>query len=256
MPKLKDRMPVVLLLSLFCIVVLVFPVFCETTFTPETKFSVPKYNGEIGFTVGGLYESAVLENDTWHFVGLALETYEYDLEDTFSGGIVKGKEYLKYCVSDGNFSVSAVNCNLTISNYDLITWFAPFSGWLNYTVEGAGTQKFTLHYLDPEGSWYGPDLWTVYIDGVSKPQNDGWQLSSSPEKTITVSEASKNVSIFYDITSPPKEDILGNDPFSSALSFIAEFAVVFVSLFLIVALCVVVFVVMRKRKRKRKKNGF
>jgi hypothetical protein len=254
-PKLKDTKPIVLMLSLFSIVALVCPAFCETTFTPETKFSVPDYDGEISFTVGGLYESAVLENDTWHFVGLALETYEYDLGDTFSGGIVRGKEYLKYCVSDGNFSVSAVNCKLAISNYDLITWFAPFSGWLNYTVECSGTQKFTLHYLDPEGSWYGPDLWTVYIDSVSKPQNDGWQISSSPERTITVSGASKNVSIFYDTTSPPKEDIQGDDPLSSAIGFIVEFALVVVPLVLI-AVLLVVFVILSKRKRRQKKNGF
>ena len=215
---------------------------------------MPEYDGELSFTVGGLYESAVLENDTWHFVGLALDTYEYDLGDTFSGGIVKGKDYLKYCVSDGNFSVSAVNCKLTISSYDLITWFAPFYGWLNYTVEGTGTQKFTLHYLDPEGTWYGPDLWTVYLDGVSKPQNFGWQLSDSPERTITVSGASQNVSIFYDTTSPPKEDIQGDDPLSSLIRFITEFAVIFVPLILITVLCVAVFVMMSKRKQK--KNSF
>jgi len=188
------------------------------------------------------------------FFGLALDNYEYDLGNALSGGIGRGNEFLELCFTDGNFSVSATNCNITISNYDLITRFAPYCGWLNYTVEGQGTQRFTLHYLSSDGGWYGPDLWTVYLDSVLKPQNEGWQISKSPERTITVSGALKKVSIFYGRTPVIREDMPEVDSFSSTLQFIIGFTVMLAPLMLIITIVIVALVLVLNRKRKLKQK--
>ena len=129
------------------------------------------------------------------------------------GGIVKGSEYLRFCPNDGNFSVSVKNCNITITNLDLITRFRPFSGWINYSVNGVGNQSLNLHYILSDGSCIGPDLWTMYIDGTSRSQNEGWSISWSPEQIIKISGATKNVSIYFDSTPAPKDD-LRSDPIS------------------------------------------
>ena len=203
------------ILSFGCITI----VSCEVKFTPETNFTIPEFNGQVNFAVGGIYESAKLENGTWNFVGLALDSYMYDLGDTYSGGIVRGSEYLRFCPNDGNFSVSVKNSNITITNLDLITRFRPFSGWINYSVNGVGNQSLNLHYILSDGSCIGPDLWTMYIDGTSRSQNEGWSISWSPEQIIKISGATKNVSIYFDSTPAPKDD-LRSDPISGFFSFL------------------------------------
>ncbi|MFC1487173.1 nitrous oxide reductase family maturation protein NosD [Thermoproteota archaeon] len=233
-------------------VILEFP--SEVKFTPETNFIIPEFNGQVNFSVGGSYESAKLENGTWNFVGLALDSYMYDLGNRFSGGIVRGSEYLHYCTNDGNFSVSIKNCNITITNYDLIKWFAPYSGWLNYTVIGEGTQSFTLHYLRSDWDWYGPDLWTIYIDGVSKPQNESWVISG-PERIITISGATNNVSIYYDSTPAIKDGPSEPDIFSNLPSVIIGFITSGIGQLLLVITTAIVgsiFILVLVLDRKRK----
>ncbi|MFC1487317.1 nitrous oxide reductase family maturation protein NosD [Thermoproteota archaeon] len=228
----------------------------EIRFTPETIFSIPESNGQVNFSVGGIYESAKLKNGTWNFVGLALDTYMRDLGNTYSGGIVRGSEYLRFCPNDGNISVSVKNCNITITNLDLITRFAPFSGWINYSVNGVGNQSLNLHYILSDGSCIGPDLWTIYIDGVSRPQNEGWTISWSPEQIIKISGATKNVSIYYDSTPLPKNGPSNPDPFSKLFSVIIGFITSRIGLLLlaittVVVGLIVILVIVANRKRKQ-----
>lgn len=210
----------------------IIPVHGAVTFTPEDQFAIPEDNSRFNFAIGGSYDNASLENGTWNFVGLALDNYVLDLGRSFSGGVLYGRDVLRYCSNDGNFSVSVQNCDITITNYDVITWFAPYSGWLNYTVKGVGNQTFNLHYFSPAAGRVGPDIWKVYIDGVAKPQNEGWTISrSSTDRWITVSGATSNVSIHYDKESPPKDDI---DESDSNENYTGLFAIALILVIIIV----------------------
>ena len=88
------------------------------------------------------------------------------------------------------FSVSAQNCKVTITHLDALNVVPPFPGELDYTVAGVGSQSFNLHYSN-----YGLLNWTVYIDGVAKPQNNGWTVSA--DGTLTITGAVSDVSIHW-----------------------------------------------------------
>ncbi len=74
--------------------------------------------------------------------------------------ITKVADVLPYSLNDGNFSISVQNCNVTITNYDIMMQYIPRVGWLNYTVNGAGTQTFNFYYFS---TGYGPWDYTVYF---------------------------------------------------------------------------------------------
>ena len=164
------------------------------TFTPNTYFPIPEYNSRINFANSGTYENAIFENNTWHFNGL-LVNGSLTLNFTAINGDTTAT-MLTYSTNGGSLSVSSQNSNMTITSYDLLTWYAPFSGWLNYTVSGEGNQTINMNY----GSAQAPIEWAVYIDGVAKPQNDSWTLSS--DGTLTVAGATSNVNINYKEPTP------------------------------------------------------
>ncbi|PVX27157.1 MAG: hypothetical protein CW716_03760 [Candidatus Bathyarchaeum sp.] len=217
------------------------PVLSKVDFSSETIFSIPEYGNQLSFQIGGSYESVILENKTWNFVGLALDNYVLNLTEKRGwGGVLYGRDVLDYSPNDGNFSVLLENCNITITHYDIVTQFAPYSGWLNYSVSGTGSQTFNLHYFQPIGGWTGPNLWTVYVDGVSKPQNENWGISGT-ERIITISGATNNVSIFYDSTSIERDGPL--EPDSSSLQLI-----IFVSSIIIL---IIIGLLLLNRKMKK-----
>jgi hypothetical protein len=224
----KHVLILVLLIYVFSFIYIT-PVLSKVVFFSETIFSIPEYSSQLNFQIVGSYESAALENNTWNFVGLALDNYLLNLTEKRGwGGVLYGRDVLDYAINDGNFSVLLENCNITITNYDVVTQFAPYSGLLNYSVSGIGSQTFNLYYFQPIGGWIGPTRWTIYIDGVSKPQNDNWGFSG-PERIITISGSTNNVSIFYD--SPPIERDGPLEPDSSSFQFI-----IFVSLIIMLIL--------------------
>ena len=105
---------------------------------------------------GGSYANASIDNGTWNFAGLFVNGGASALPDIMGVG----------------FSVSAQNCNVTITHLDALNVVPPFPGELDYTVAGVGSQSFNLHYSN-----YGLLNLTVYIDGVAEPQNSGWAIS-------------------------------------------------------------------------------
>jgi len=217
----------------------IIPVHGAAMFTPEDQFVIPEYNSQFNFAVGGSYDSASLENNTWNFAGLALDSYILNL--TAGGGVsgvLYGRDVLNYSRNDGNFSVSAHNCNITIANYDLILHYGPSTGWLNYTVKGVGTQTFNLHYFS---AGIGPINWTVYIDGVAKPQNEGWAITT--DEWLTVSGATSNASIHYERIYPPKDDI--DEP---------DYLGLFVMTLLFVIIMVFLIPIVAKGKKKAKNS--
>jgi len=186
-------------------------------FTSTTSFPVPAYNGNISFAGSGSYETATLENDTWTFTGL-----------NWNG-------------ASGKLGVSAQNCNMTITGYEpgAVT---TDGAWLNYTLEGEGSQTVNLRY-DTHGF---PTILKVYIDGAAKPENDGWNISDNGRLTVTTATA--NVSIRYRAVPPPDADY---NP-SPSQSIIDQ-----TPLFLIVGLpiaAIIVMVTMSLRAKIKRKN--
>ena len=161
-----------------------------STFLPYDKFSIPNLNATINFLSGGSYENAALENNTWHFKSLALNSYLLNLSERGAppGGIVTGRDVLPYLNDNGAFSVSAKNCNITITAFEPLSTYYPYSGWLNYTVTGTGEQTFDLHF--PSKSFY----WNIIIDS----ENDQNATYESSGYLITVAGAKTDVAIHYD----------------------------------------------------------
>ena len=144
------------------------------TFTSSDYFTIPELHGRISFREGGSYTTASLNNSTWDFTGL-----------TFGGAksVFPNFEGTK-------FSVSAQNCDMTITRLDVLNIFPPFSGWLEYTVAGIGMQTVNLRYAMNEWLSY-----TIYVDGVARAQNDGWTVTK--DGWITVTGATSTVRIQY-----------------------------------------------------------
>ena len=177
------------------------------TFSPADQFAIPNYDSSVNFSVGGSYENATLyDNGTWHFAGLALNSYALNLSagGAPSGGIVTGRDVLPYLIDGGDFSLSAKNCKVTITAYEPLTQYYPYSGWLNYTVTGTGEQVFDLHF--PGKAFY----WNITIDGEMKIQNESWTQSNN--NLIKVTGARNNVTIHYDHM-PTSRDGTQTDPF-------------------------------------------
>jgi hypothetical protein len=204
-------------------------------FSPADQFAIPNYNGSISFAAGGSYESATLyDNGTWHFAGLALNSYTLNLSDRGAppGGIVTGRDVLPCLYDGGSFSVSAKDCNVTITGYEPLTHYYPYSGWLNYTVTGTGEQVFDLYF--PGKAFY----WNITIDGKMKIQNESWTQSNN--NLIKVTEARNNVCIHYDEISTPR-DGPQTDPFWLPVTT----ATIVLTLLLVVA------IIFLKRKNRR-----
>jgi hypothetical protein len=166
--------------TIFLIAFLVLPTVLAqddtdyTVFTPQDQFLIPKYSSAISFAAGGSYGNTSLIDNIWHFTKLIL-TNATNIFPSFEGI---------------RFSVSAQNCNLTITRIDTLNVFPPSSGWIEYKVSGVGNQSLNLNY-----SYEGWLSYTVYIDGEEKAQNDGWTVTK--DGWITVTGATSNVRIHY-----------------------------------------------------------
>ena len=151
-----------------------FPPTTNINFTSATQFPIPTYNSTVSFAPGGSYTNASLDNGTWNFDGLFVNSGTSALPNIMGVG----------------FSVSAQNCNVTITHLDALNVVPPFPGELDYSVAGGGSQTFDLHYPD-----YGLLSWIVYIDGVAEPQNNGWTISA--DGTLTITGAVSDVGIHW-----------------------------------------------------------
>lgn len=215
-----DKMRLAIFLAVFSTLSLVLVPYAQavTVFTSTTNFSVPAYNGNIGFAGSGSYETATLENDTWTFTGLS-----------WNG-------------ASGKLGVSAQNCNMTITTYEpeAVTYDG---AWLNYTVKGNGSQTLNLRY-DTHGF---PTIYNVYIDGVAKAENDGWNMPDNVQLTVT--SATANVSIFYGAVPPPDADY---NPQPSVSTSDQTFLFLFVGIPIAAAIVMAAMTFRANRKRKNK----
>jgi hypothetical protein len=125
-------------------------------FTPQDQFIIPEYNGAISFAFDGSYVYKTFDNNIWRFQNLIVDDYGTSNVPTW---------YL---------SISARNCNVTITGYHAPFSSSGFAGWLNYTVTGAGDQTFDNNYYKIDSREI--NNYTVIIDGIARTQNDGWVL--------------------------------------------------------------------------------
>jgi hypothetical protein len=150
-----------------------------TTFTSNDSFTIPKCNSQIRFADNRTYDSATLVENAWVFGGLS-----FDAADVMG------------------FSVSAKDCNVTITGISGINWVDQL-GWVTYNVTGMGSQTFGLASLTGDGGFV--DRYAVFIDGVNRTQGDGWtytigdvpNLPYMASHYFTVKGATTNVSIGY-----------------------------------------------------------
>jgi len=138
----------------------------ETTFSPETQFSIPIQNSTINFSVEGTYKNAILENNTWIFYNLHLA---------------------KSSILDV-FKISAENCNVTINSYEKFA-STEEAGIIHYAVVGQGTQSFNVG-LSQKGR-----VWSVVINEIFLGENEGWYALA--DETIIVTHHAPNITIYY-----------------------------------------------------------
>jgi hypothetical protein len=152
----------------------------ETAFSSQDAFAIPDCNSQIRFATGGSYNRATLEDSAWVFDNL-----NFDAAHNVTG-----------------FSVSAKDCNVTVTGISGIDWFDQI-GWVTYNVTGVGSQTFRLSSLTGDGGFV--DQYAVFIDGVNKTEGDGWTYTSGSVPNyphiasdyFTVTGAAVNVSIGY-----------------------------------------------------------
>jgi hypothetical protein len=174
------------------------------TFSPADTFSIRELNGAIKFAVNGTYSKSTLENGTWTFENLSVN-YSFPIE---------------------KFRVSTQNSNVTIFMASASN--TTFQGaFLNYTVEGQGTQtiNFGVNIQDAR--------WSVIFNEIFIAEGEGWTIS--PDQTLTITEATGNVTLYcLSIT-----DFFGGGRNNANLPFYQQHSVVIVT-----AVAVVVMVVL------------
>jgi len=208
----KQLLPLILLL-LTTLFITILPVEANlsieteqqiTTFSNADQFISLSLNSSVSFVLEGSYTSLEEKNGTLNFHGLVLANYLLNFSDPqldIVKGIVRGRDVLNYSRNEGDFSIAVQDCNITIQNYDILARFVPKHGWLNYTVNGTGIQSFNLHYTSTA---FQPLNWTVYINDEIIP-SELWSITS--DGWLTVSSSNSNISIYYEMINPPKDEI-------------------------------------------------
>jgi hypothetical protein len=191
----------------------------DTTFTPTNKFNIPLSNGSISFSTNGTYERATLENSTWNFVNLRLNNSQRP-------------EKL-------SLRVSVQDSNITITSFQIFS--ATATGLrLRFTVLGQGKQTFNFGVI-PKGG----DL-AISFNGVFMDQNNGWYLS--PDGTLTVTQAAKNVSITY-YTVP---NAFGNSRNGSTQPFYQQHSAAIITAIAVTITVILTLAINRKNKKPNK----
>jgi hypothetical protein len=193
----------------------------ETNFEPTTNFAIPQKNSTINFASPGTYKSANLENNTWTFVNLRLNSSQN--------------------LAELPLKVSAQDSNVTITSYQIFNFTLSRGVALSYLVSGKGKQSFNLS-LDPkEGEW------SVIFDGVFAGQNHGWQISKD-NTTLIITGATGNATIFY-FGFP--ESFEGNGEASNQ-SFNQKHSIIVATVIVLVTVISATLIIRKKTKNSRK----
>lgn len=201
------------------------PTVIETT----TLYAIPDENATIilqkGSSFGGYHDTSGFypahnaTND-----GYVASLWSFNLFSTGNGTI--------------GLDISAHDCNVTIVSYnfylnDLGNYFFKTDSWFNYSVVGEGTQRLAYSQLYNSNN-SNP---TVYVDGVSKEQGNGWDWVNFG---IRVNDAKSTVSIHQQDTEyfPTR-----NPPHLELTDYLVPINV-------ILAVVIILFVLLYRRHRK------
>ena len=151
------------------------PSSTQQLITPASQFLIPNNHGEINFGTYGNCNDSILKDNAWIFTNLTLQDNQ-----TYFPSIL---------------DASTQNSNATIVGYAPNSGIVMVPSGLNYTALGDGVQKFNFNLVNPP-SWY---RWSVTINDVAKPQDDGWTISNDGWVTIAnaVSPSDVNIGFFY-----------------------------------------------------------
>jgi hypothetical protein len=152
----------------------------ETNFNTEDRFSIPETNGTLSFALNGSYTSATLENDTWIFKNLKLNSQNL----TFLGlNATQGLDELKF---------STQNSNVTVWTCFSVNYTLPVV-LLSYYAEGVGNQTVNLGLNASQPS---SSEWSVIVsDSVFLPEGDDWRLL--PDSSLLVWGRTGNVTVAH-----------------------------------------------------------
>ncbi len=240
-----------------------------TNFSLTTTFAIPENNSTIAFAYNGSYETATLVNSTWVFVNLQLTP----------SSLTSTGDPLLNSPNNGNLSINAQDCNITITSFDRLLiqdpsdinntgkWLTP--GWLNYTLTGIGNQTIEMQFgtfketpINGVGTQTWPvSIYAVFIDGRNAPYNNSWTFTGDTVGIangvgIIVNSATSNVSIeyaWYPVPSPASAISPGNSPVPTVES-IEDYSTFYAILAAIIIFAAVVTTDMLLRLKKKQKT--
>jgi hypothetical protein len=168
-----------------------------TSFTHDTPFSIPDCNGTIYFASNGSYTQAKLENNTWVFSNLQLNT-----NSAWFFGIQR--PIIPTPIE--SMRISAKNCNITITSLYLFNeeqseelfnnsyFLRQKRASVRYNVTGLGTQTFNFGLSPTFGQ--NPlvsnvrvqlDLYLTNQSNIN-PQRDGWTILNDGTVNVTAAK--------------------------------------------------------------------
>ena len=262
--------------AVICMFVMLSPWIClsvyaasTTSFSPSDAFVIPEKNSTISFAGNCSYETATLVNSTWVFTKLQLTSTNL----TSNGDPLSGSP------NDGNLSITAQDCNITVTSFDRLLipdpsdinntgkWLTP--GWLNYTVNGVGNQTVKMQFgsINETAAGIGTKTWpvsifAVFIDGRNAPYNNSWTVTGNNGGMIVngvaviVDGATSNVSVeyaWYPVPSPASAISPENSPVPDVES-IKDYSAFYAILAAIIVFAAVVATDMLLRLKKKQKN--
>jgi len=164
-----------------------------TSFLPSDNFIIPQLDGSINFAVNGSYRSAVLENNTWIFRGLALNNSQ----------------------TRGTLYISVENSNVTITDFRANFAFGR-TQYVRYTTEGQGVQRINLGINQTTNS----ADWIVTLNRQYLNEGEGWQLRRG--NTVVISGQIGNITVvYYNFDLPNNSNLPFHEQHSVALTVIA-----------------------------------
>jgi hypothetical protein len=134
-------------------------------FDPNTKFSLPAYDGSISFAVNGSYSNATFEGDAWIFNDLRLNQSQ-------------PMPYLE---------LSARNSDIVVSYYGGSSFFP--GDMLGYFAQGLGQQVINMGIANAGNKVD----WVVFSNGTFV--SNGWNVSHNG--TVTVTGLTGNITVIY-----------------------------------------------------------
>ena len=194
----------------------------QTIFTTADTFSIPQYNSTISFAQNGSYSSATLENGSWAFKNLKLDSQNL----SFLG--------LNATQGLGELRLSAQNSNVTIWTYISVNYSFPVD-LLSYYVEGTGNQTVNLGLNTSRSS---SDEWSVIVsDSVFLPLGQSWRLL--PDDSVLVWGETGNVTVVH---------FSFNTEYRNLSFFLQHYVGLFVVLLLVATIIIALVIRVRARK--------